>query len=196
MTPSCSLSILKRPWDVYEFSSPFQEIIFSPAIGLGRPVFNKNEQLAGLAELRIEHKSNGRDSIYSRSWNNISLSYHTRINNSILLSIKAWIPFAYKDDNPDLMNYIGYGELTLTHDIRRNWVLDINLKKGNNWDWKGSLRTRLLYRVSKSTNQHVMLEWFTGYGESLLNFDQHRSMIRFGYVIKSPDLNLLKAGRD
>ncbi|MEH6659804.1 phospholipase A [Leeuwenhoekiella marinoflava] len=181
----------KAFWNVYEFSSPFQEVNFNPGIGVGRPIFDKDDKLMGLTELKLEHESNGRDSTYSRSWNSLSFSYHARVNDKFLLGVKAWVPFAYKD-NPDLINYIGYGELNLNYDINKDFILDVQARKGNKWDWKGSIRTRLTYKISRSTNQHIMLEWFNGYGESLIAFDQHRSMIRIGYIIKSPDLDLLK----
>ncbi|MEH6659944.1 phospholipase A [Leeuwenhoekiella marinoflava] len=181
----------KAFWNVYEFSSPFQEVNFNPGIGLGRPIFDKDDKLMGLTELKLEHESNGRDSIYSRSWNSLSFSYHTRVNDKFLLGVKAWVPFAYKD-NTDLINYIGYGELNLNYDINKDFILDVQARKGNKWDLKGSIRTRLTYKISRSTNQHIMLEWFNGYGESLIAFDQHRSMIRIGYIIKSPDLDILK----
>ena len=59
----------KAFWDVYKRSSPFAEVNFNPGVGLGKPVFNKNDKIVGLAEFKMEHESNGRDSIASRSWN-------------------------------------------------------------------------------------------------------------------------------
>ena len=38
-----------------------------------------------------------------------------------------------------------------------------------------------------------MLEWFAGYGESLIDYNRYTSMVRLGYVIKSKDLNILKS---
>lgn len=183
----------KAFWRVYETSSPFKEINFNPAIGLGKPIFDKNDRLTGMAELKFEHESNGRDSIYSRSWNHISLAYHAALNEKTLLSVEAWYPFRYKEDNPDLMEYLGYGEINLKYDIKPDkLLLDIDLRKGLNWNWKGALRTRLFYKISKNTNQYLMLEWFSGYAESLISYTDYRSMIRMGYVIKSSDLSFLK----
>ena len=52
---------------------------FHPTISLGKFVFKKNDELAGIATLSFEHESNGRDSIFSRSWNRLSLGYTTNI---------------------------------------------------------------------------------------------------------------------
>ncbi|MFZ0488936.1 MAG: phospholipase A [Salegentibacter sp.] len=183
----------KAFWNVYETSSPFKEINFNPTIGLGKPIYNKNNRLTGLAELKFEHESNGRDSIYSRSWNHITLAYTTALGQKTLLSLEAWYPFRYKEDNPDLMEYLGYGQINLKYDLKpEQLLLDVSLRKGLNWTWKGAVRTRLFYKISKNTNQYLMLEWFAGYAESLISYQDYRSMIRVGYVIKSSDLNFLK----
>lgn len=62
-------------WNLYTFSSPFEDINFNPGVGLGKAVFNSDDRLVGMAFLKAEHESNGRDSIYSRSWNSISVNF-------------------------------------------------------------------------------------------------------------------------
>ncbi len=185
----------KAFWNIYEFSSPFQEVNFNPGLGLGKGVFNKDDELVGLLEIKLEHESNGREGLDSRSWNSFSLAYHTRVNNYTILGLKSWIPFAYTSDNEDLLNYIGYGELNMLFDFAPKWKLDVSARKGIQWNWKGNVRTRLFYQISGNTNQHLMLEWYTGYSESLIEYDKHKSYIRVGYAIRSPDLNLLKSKR-
>lgn len=182
----------KAFWNLYTFSSPFREINFNPGIGLERPVFNRKGYLTGIMELKLEHESNGRDSIYSRSWNNLSLTYHASLKKNMVLSVTGWLPFRYKGDNPELIDYIGYGEINFSYNITKNYILEFNLRKGWNLDLKGALRTRFFYRVSGKTNQYLMVEWYNGYAESLISFEEFRSMIRVGYVIKSLDLDLLK----
>ncbi|MDT0649439.1 phospholipase A [Autumnicola edwardsiae] len=184
----------KAFWDLYSFSSPFSEINFNPGIGLGKPIFNKDDKLMALAYLEYEHESNGRDSIYSRTWNRISLSFETAVNSRTTVRLKGWLPFRYKVDNPDLLEYMGYGEVNISYDLNpEKWILDLQLRKGNNFDdWKGSLRAQLFYHPFKLNNQYLMLEWYNGYGENLINYDEFRSMIRVGYVIKSNNLNFFK----
>lgn len=183
----------KAFWNVYKFSSPFQEVNFNPGLGLGKGVFDKNDELIGLMELKVEHESNGREGLASRSWNSLSLAYHTRISDQTTLGFKGWLPFAYKSDNKDLLEYKGFGELNLLFEIAPKWKLDITARKGTEWNWKGNVRSRLFYQISGSTNQHLMLEWYTGYSESLIEYTEHKSFIRVGYAIRSPDLNLLRS---
>lgn len=184
----------KAFWNVYSLSSPFEEINFNPGVGLGKPVFNKEGSIFGLAELKFEHESNGRDSLDSRSWNRITGAFHTPIGRRTILSVKAWVPIAYKENHPDILDYVGLGEIKVEQTIIRNRLIaDLTVRKGLE-GWKGAASTRLLYKLfNNSGNQYLMLEWFAGYAESLIDYNQYTSMVRLGYVIKSTDLNILKS---
>ena len=184
----------KAFWNVYSLSSPFEEINFNPGIGLGKPVFNKDKEIFGLIELKFEHESNGRDSLQSRSWNRITGVFHTPLGRRTILSLKAWAPIAYKENHPDILDYVGLGEIKVEQTIINNRLIaDLTVRKGLE-GWKGSASTRVLYKLfNNSGNQYLMLEWFAGYSESLIDYNQYTSMVRLGYVIKSTDLDILKS---
>ena len=178
------ISTQKAFWDIYLYSSPFEEINFNPGLGLGKPIIK--DDLKGYLVFMVEHESNGRDSLNSISWNNVSISYITKIGQKTEVNIKGWIPFLYKKDNPDLIEYIGISELKITHQIiPKKLMLDVTLRKGLSRDWKGAIQTQILYNPFKKSNQYLMLEWFNGYAESLENYSEHVSMIRFGVIVKS-----------
>ena len=154
--------------------------------------YNKKDELIGIGSLALEHESNGRDSIFSRSWNNIHATYNTKIGDKSRLGIKAWLPFMYKEGNPDLLDYIGLGELTYTHFfIKDKLELEVMARKGVKWDTKGALRTRLYYSPFKKKDQYLMLEWFNGYTENLIRYTEYQSMIRVGFVIRTNEFSLL-----
>lgn len=185
----------KSFWNIYEESFPFKDINFNPSIAVGKAIFNKEDQLKGLAVFSFEHESNGRDSIASRSWNRFSLEYTTNIFKNTIASFKAWIPFAYRKGNPDLFEYVGLGEINLSQTIVPDkLILDMRLRKGLNLDPKGSVRTRLYFNPFKNrvSNQFLMLEWFVGQAEGLLNYRQSQSMIRIGYVIRRNEFRWLR----
>ena len=48
----------------------------------------------------------------------------------------------------------------MVHNISNDLQLELNAKKGNQWNWKGSLRSRLIYSIAKRTNQYIMLDFF------------------------------------
>ncbi|MBK5192570.1 MAG: phospholipase A [Flavobacteriaceae bacterium] len=182
----------KAFWDVYKNSSPFGEINFNPAAGLGKPIFKDNGMI-GLLEFKMEHESNGQDGLASRNWNRFSLTYNTALSKKMILSVEGWIPFTYKESNPDILDYVGLGEVKLEYTIiPEKLVADITLRKGLK-DWNGAASTRLLYKLfNNSGNQYLMLEWFAGHSENLFDYNKYTSMIRLGYVIKSTQLNILR----
>lgn len=60
----------KAFWNVFQESLPMYDLNFNPGIGLSHLVIHRN-RLIGQVSLLIEHESNGKDSIWSRSWNKI-----------------------------------------------------------------------------------------------------------------------------
>lgn len=184
----------KSFWNIYEESFPFNDINFNPSIAIGKAFYDKEDRLSGLARLSFEHESNGRDSIFSRSWNRMTLEYTTNVFKNTIASFKAWMPFAYEEGNPDLLEYVGLGEINVSHTFRPDkLIFDIRLRKGLNFDGKGSVRTRVYFNpfVNSISNQYLMLEWFVGQGEGLLNYKKSQSMIRLGYVIRTNEFKWL-----
>ncbi|AUC77865.1 phospholipase A [Olleya sp. HaHaR_3_96] len=178
----------KSFWNIYEESFPFKDINFNPSLAVGKFIYDKEERLKGVATLSLEHESNGRDSIYSRSWNRLSLEYTTNLSKNTIASFKAWLPYSYKEGNPDLLDYVGIGQIKVSHTFKPDkLIFDLRLRKGLNLDGKGSIRTRVYYNPFSNniSNQYLMLEWFLGQSEGLLNYQKSRSMIRFGYVIRT-----------
>lgn len=183
----------KAFWDIYKKSSPFDEVNFNPSVGVAKPIFNKNDKIVGLAEFKMEHESNGRDSLDSRSWNRFTLTYNTPVGNNGMLTVRGWLPFAYKESNPDILDYVGLGEAKMEYDIiPTRLTSDLTVRKGLK-DWNGAISARILYKLfNNSNNQYLMLEWFAGHSESLIDYQKFTSMVRVGYVIKSSDLNILR----
>lgn len=173
----------KSFWKVYKASSPFEESNYNPALMLLKPVFRDNQFLGALT-YGIEHESNGRDSIYSRSINMISVGFTRVYSSQFSVSVKAWLPFLL-DNNPSLPKYIGYAEGQLQWISSNNRLfIDVAVRKGAGWNFKGSMNTGISYRVSKKANQLITLQWWQGYSESLIDFRSERSMIRAGFILK------------
>lgn len=179
----------KSFWSIYKESSPFEDINFNPSIGLMRPYTGKNGRI-GYYSLMVEHESNGRDSLASRSWNFISLNWRGELNNSMFLRTKVLIPLTVGDENSDLLDYVSFADAGMTYVFKKDKLYaDILFKKGATWDWKGAIQTQLVYRPFMSSNLYLMLEWYYGYGEGLLEYKQKTSMLRVGIIIKPTFMN-------
>ncbi len=173
----------KSFWKVYKASSPFEESNYNPGLMLLKPVFRENA-FFGLLTFSLEHESNGRDSIYSRSINTVSAGFIRIFSPKLIVSVKAWIPFMI-DNNPSLPKYIGYGEGQLQWAINKDRLFfDLTVRKGADWDFKGSINTGISYRLTKNANQLITLQWWQGYSESLIDFKSERGMLRVGFVLK------------
>lgn len=173
----------KSFWDVYQESAPFTESNYNPGIGLAKPFFKDNVLKKGVF-LQFEHQSNGREEEFSRSWNFISLSFLYMHQENWQFGLKCWVPFGPLRDNPDLTDYIGFHESTIAYMPNPRLMIEANLRKAFNWDWKGSAQIGISYKLDRDANQYLYLQYYLGYGESLIEYDQNVSMIRVGIVFK------------
>ena len=46
------------------------------------------------------------------------------------------------------------------------------------------------FLFSSKSNQYLFIQWYNGYGESLLDYNKYSSMVRAGICIKPPLRNL------
>lgn len=173
----------KSFWDVYQESAPFTETNYNPGIGFARPFF-KNNQLKKALFLQFEHQSNGREAEFSRSWNFISLSFLYMHLENWQFGIKGWIPIGPLKDNRDLTDYIGFHETTVAYMPHPRLMLEANLRKAFSWDLKGRAKLAVSYKLDRDANQYIYLQYYLGYAESLIEYNENVSMIRVGIVFK------------
>lgn len=175
-------------WNILQNSMPMTDLNFNPGIGLAKPLFNENRYI-GKVTLQIEHESNGKDSIWSRSWNKISLGGNILIDNNIMVHGKFWIPIVDGVNNKDILHYCGIYQVGLQ--VRSNnqrWQLGAVLVKRAGWKiFNFNTQLEVSYRLSKRDNQFLFLQYYNGYGEGLLDYKQFHSQLRIGIVIK-PEL--------
>ena len=180
----------KAFWDIYASSKPFAELNFNPGIAVVRPFFFKGNRLS-YATISFEHESNGRDSIYSRTWNFLAFSLKTKLSQKWMVGLRAWVPIVDKEDNPDLVEYVGYGEASATYQIKPGrWSADMIFRKGSGLLNFGSLQTQVNWKPYKEENYYVTLQWFVGYTESLIDYQEHKSMLRLGFVLKPENMGI------
>jgi len=174
----------KAMWNVFQESLPFYDLNFNPGIGLSKLVIMKG-RLVGKLTLMVEHESNGRDKTADRSWNKISLAGEAYIDPQLMVHAKYWIPFIDSDHNRDILNYSGIyqtGFQFITRDDR--WVLDATLVKRRGWNLNFNTIIQLGFRINHNSNQFIMLQYYNGYGECLLDYNRFHSRLRLGLLIR------------
>ncbi|AOA58737.1 phospholipase A [Acinetobacter larvae] len=165
-------------WQVYnsEDSRPFRETNYEPEASL---MFRTNYEVLGLngrlLGLSLNHQSNGRADPLSRSWNRVMLNIGLERENFAIM-FRPWYRVEEKakdDNNPDIKNYIGRGDVTAfyrwnEHDF--SLMLRHSLRTGSRshgaaqFDWS--------FPISGRLRGHLQL--FDGYGESMIDYN-HRA---------------------
>jgi phospholipase A1/A2 len=174
-------------WQVYNTadSSPFRETNYEPEALLN---FRTDFPFAGMRvrtiTLGFNHQSNGRSEPLSRSWNRLVGNVGIEKGDFTLL-LQSWyrIPeSAEDDDNPDIDSYMGYGELWgyyLWEKHRLGVMLRNNLRFSDN---RGALQLEWSFPLVRRVSGYVQL--FTGYGESLLDYDHSVNRIGIGFILR------------
>jgi phospholipase A1 len=174
----------KTFWNVLENSMPMTDHNFNPGIGLSKPLFSKNRYI-GKVSLIIEHESNGRDSIQSRSWNKISLAANIMIDRNLMVHGKAWIPIVDGMNNRDILDYCGIYQAGIqVFSNNRRFTGSMTLTKRRGWNLNYNTSIELAYRIMAKDNQYLFLQYYNGYGEGLLAYKEFHSQLRLGIVIK------------
>ncbi|MCI5969018.1 phospholipase A [Helicobacter sp.] len=168
-------------WQIYDHknSRPFRESNYEPALFFSYPLEGYNA-FFDRVNFGYVHQSNGGDLLKSRSWERLFVEGVYGYEN-FALGLKAWYRIkenAKKDDNPDILDYMGYGELNLGYAIDKHLltlVLRNNLRLNN----RGAFMLDYSYPIYK--NLYLYVQYFNGYGESLT--DYNRAIERLGVGI-------------
>jgi outer membrane phospholipase A len=138
----------------------------------------------------LQHESNGRDGTNSRSMN----LFYVRPIFGLDLSEKWTLMFAPKmfvyidnlSDNPDLPLYRGYGEYLITLGQKDGLSLSALARIGSHFD-RGSIQLDFNYplHVASIGNfaSFLLVQYFNGYGESLLKYNESSQVIRAGFSV-------------
>ncbi len=171
-------------WNVLENSMPMTDLNFNPGIGLAKPIFIK-DRFIGKLTLTLEHESNGRDSIWSRSWNKVTLGGSVMIDPNLTIYGKFWIPIIDGQNNRDILKYCGIYQVGWSYrSPNRKFSCSLSLVKrlGNVFNFNTTFE--VAYRWSRKSNQYLFAQYYNGYGEGLLDYKKFHSQLRIGIVIK------------
>jgi phospholipase A1 len=171
-------------WQVYNAgdSRPFRETNYEPEVLL---VFRNNYSLLGwkgrMAAVGLNHQSNGRADPLSRSWNRVMFNVGLdRENWSIMFRPWYRIPEGRgDDDNPDIEDYMGRGDLTVVRvagDNEFSLMARHSLRGGDRSH--GALQFDWGFPITRQLRGHLQL--FDGYGESMIDYNHKATYVGFG----------------
>lgn len=172
-------------WQTMEDSAPFRENNYQPEMFVLFPMSKYHKNFDALI-FGINHQSNGQSGKLSRSWNRI----YTRFvfhKDKIIFNARLWyrIPERKKrypndtkgDDNPDILDYLGYGDLRIGYPYKDN-LLTSKIRY-NPWTNKGAIE--IGYSAPLKNNIFLYCQYFYGYGESLIDYNRKVNKIGIGF---------------
>ncbi len=190
-------------WQIFNGSTsrPFRETNYQPEIFLDFDFHDKNKFVKTLHVRNIIasiiHQSNGQDRPKSRSWN--------RANLEVILGYKNWTiggniwnrfnEKPYKaddkstDDNPDLEDFIGRQNIYLRYDFKRENDKKYSFLLLHQNDFfkydvgKGFTKVEFTFPSNFNKNFDFIIQYFNGYGESLIDYDIRVSKIYIGVLL-------------
>lgn len=193
----------KSFWQVFDtdHSSPFRETNYNPELFIRTPKYKPDWGVWSI-DGGYEHESNGQDVPLSRSWDRLYIK--PRLEKGIFFAdYKLWYRFEEKkkddeldtegDDNPDIKDFYGISELRFGIDFsehpgaKNNWLFQIQksvisiMLRYNFEKEKGAVQAD--YFLPLSNNFKVYFQYWDGYGESLIDYDQRLTKYGFGLAL-------------
>ncbi|MFV2029725.1 phospholipase A [Neisseria sp. S1] len=176
-------------WNQGKESAPFRNNDYSPEVFITQPV---KADLPGGGKLRMVglgfvHQSNGKSRPLSRSWNRIygmagmewgKLTVMPRI------WMRAFDQSGEEDDNADISNYMGYGDLKLQYRFNDMQTVATTLRYNPKSGYGG---VQLGYTFPIKGKLKGYIQGHHGYGESLLDYNHKQNSIGFGLMLNDWD---------
>lgn len=172
----------KSHWQIYNntLSRPFREVNYEPELILNFPVkfnlFGFKTRMVGVA---FNHESNGKSDPFSRSWNRIILHAGFERNNWTVY-VRPWFRMpAAIDDNPDISEYVGRGDVNVIYTKNGNILSFIGSHNLNfNAKARGNAAFSWSYPVRNNLKGYLLISH--GYGETLIDYNNLQTTVGVG----------------
>jgi phospholipase A1 len=180
-------------------SRPFRESNYQPEVIVAlRPevfgVDNDSNAFAWrLLNFGVAHQSNGQSGAASRSWNRVyaeaGFEHDWKEGGQLALLARGWYRIGEDpgdDDNPGITDYLGHGDLRAVY-RRCNYLLTA-MVRGNLRTGKGAGELAFAFPLVPPSEARTFpvkgyFQIFTGYGESLLDYNWRQTSIGIGFML-------------
>ena len=183
---------LEAWWQLYsnDLSSPFRESNYQPELFYFKPLLWGPYDGNTAVVFGLEHQSNGKVQGLSRSWNRLySVLVYER--GSYVFSIKPWYRLPEKtkqspqdpkgDDNPDILDFMGNGEIGISwRDQKYEIAFHGRLNPSTG---RGAMDLGITFPLFAKFRGFV--EYFNGYGDSLIDYNHFQQRIGLGVALTS-----------
>ena len=180
-------------WQLFnnDLSRPFRATDHEPEITYIFPVdteLGKGWRLRYLG-LSANHQSNGQRLPLSRSWNRVIARAGMEYGNTFAINASVWQRMpedAATDDNPEIADLVGRAELAGVWNVNPTNALALTLRHSLQTSANGSVRISWLRKLSTSGDRSGLrfhTEIFSGYGDTLLDYNRERTVLSMGLTL-------------
>lgn len=179
-------------WQAFDagHSRPFRESNYEPELIFSHRLAEEGAPPPGFRpvflNLGLLHQSNGQSDPRSRSWNRAYVQWGVEQRwtdgDSVALLLRPWwrLPEpAQSDNNPDIVHYLGHGDIEAQY-----WHADKVLSLlARERALQADFSTPLLFLSRGRPKRQALqlhLQIFTGYGESLIDYNQRHTTLGVG----------------
>jgi phospholipase A1 len=168
-------------------SRPFRETNYEPEIVAVFPTRRSwgkwTWRMVGIGAV---HQSNGRSEPLSRSWNRI-YGVVAGEQGNVSAQIRGWVRTDgddADDDNPDIEEFIGRAEVVVNWSPGDQVFLVRARSNADAGHHRGSLQAEWFFPIRNRVRGQLQV--FSGYGESLIDFDHRQTAVGLGVLLFDP----------
>ncbi|WP_443971778.1 phospholipase A [Sphingobium sp. CR28] len=179
----------KMFWDIASDAS-FRDVNYLPEIFYRTPAVGMARKVAFSLQMGIQHESNGRAGDLGRSLNNIYISPASRFDlgdgYALTVAPRVMNLIGGRSGNPDILDYRGNTSINIqigkdnglrfATDTRYNFAAE----RGS---FQGELSYPLPNIIHGAPDLYLFGQIFSGYGESLRDYDRRMTRLRFGIAL-------------
>ena len=180
-------------WDWNAASAPFFDSSYRPEVlYLAENVTcaKSNDWFRLDLQAGFQHESNGRDGFDSRSLNMAYLrprfAFGKEDSLQLILQPRAWTYVGDLSDNSDIADYRGYVDLRAIVGWQRGPQLSATGRLGKDGNHE-SLQLDFTYPLMgffpRSFSLYLHVQYYTGFGESLLRYNERDTSLRAGFSL-------------
>jgi phospholipase A1 len=164
-------------WQTMRQTKRFRETNYMPELYILIPIQNPDNPLKWY-KFAYLHQSNGHGGTYGRSWDRIYAEALVQIG-QLFVRPRVWAVIAKIAQSSDITDYLGYGDLTFSFPYRKHLF---RLMVRSNFDFQAELRgaAELQWSYPLTHGTFIFVRGFTGYGESLIDYDKKVQRIGVG----------------
>lgn len=179
-------------WDITAYSSPFYDSSYMPELFFeSQAVMSERGGLKWLGyQAGVRHESNGRTGFGSRSLNTIyfrpGIAFGRLDGWSLILAPRIQAYISDLSDNDDIRSYRGNVDMFLAFGKNDKFAVTVAGRLGRHGD-RGSVEANLTIPVKLARPldfaTYFMLQYWSGYGESLLDYNVRSTALRAGFSL-------------